>query len=97
MVDNIFKRLTNNQDFVFSRREYFTSFERQEFGHGKNKALTLISKFIIIYFWDCRNMRFIPEENNCWEFIMDKVKLLMSKDKMFLNIWMSSGLQNNFP
>jgi hypothetical protein len=60
IIDLLFQRLTSMATFTVGRREFFTVFERAEFGIAKNRALTLISKFVTKYIWDCRNKRFLP-------------------------------------
>jgi hypothetical protein len=84
IIDRLFRRITNDNDFEFSSREYFSTFERREFSHVKNKALTIIAKLTIAYIWDYRNSKYLPDDENCWQMITDKLTVLSKLDKNFL-------------
>jgi hypothetical protein len=64
-IDELFKRLTDEPDFQFSRSEYFTVFERRDYSFSKNYILTIWAKLAISYVWDCRNSKYIPNIGNC--------------------------------
>jgi hypothetical protein len=66
-IETFFKRLTGDINFLFSSREFLTTFERREFRFAKTKTLTLVSKLIMKYTWDCiyKNRFFLPEMENC--------------------------------
>jgi hypothetical protein len=91
-VDDIFDRITAVENFEYSRREYFTTFERRDFSHAKNLVLTIVSKFIMKVLWDCK-LRFAkPTVEVCWEFICESISTLKANNKKFLTLWNSSGL-----
>ncbi len=75
VIDNVFCNITGNDDFRFSRREYFTTFETREASCSVNSTLTLISKIVIKYIWDCRNRQCIPSVDGCLETIKEKIML----------------------
>ncbi len=92
IVDDIFNRITAVENFEYSRREYFTTFERRDFSHTKNLVLTIISKFIMKVLWDCK-LRFAkPTLEVCWELICESISTLRANNKKFLTLWNSSGL-----
>jgi hypothetical protein len=76
IVDGIFCRFTNDLNFAVGRRDYFASFEYRELSFAKNKILTLLSKFIMKYIWDCKMRHFLPNLEHCWDIITDKVEYL---------------------
>jgi hypothetical protein len=92
IVDDTFNRITARENFEYSRREYFTTFERREFSHAKNLVLTIISKFIMKFLWDCKLRFTIPTVELCWEYIHESVSVLRVNNKKFLTLWNSSGL-----
>jgi hypothetical protein len=89
IVDNIFKRVTNDNNFTAGRRDYFATFEYREFSHAKNRILTIVSKFIMKYIWDCKTRQFLPELENGWDTIREKIEYLVSFNKSFRLMWNS--------
>jgi hypothetical protein len=75
VIDTVYCIITGNNDFRFSRREYFTTFDRREASCSINSTLTLISKIVIKYIWDCRNRQCIPSVDSCLETIKEKIML----------------------
>jgi hypothetical protein len=63
IVDVIFRRVTNDNNFVEGRRDYFATFEYRELSFAKNKILTMLSKFVMIYIWGCKKKRGISCRN----------------------------------
>jgi hypothetical protein len=92
IIDNAFKKITNNRDFLFNRREYFATFERRESSIATNRILTLFSKFLKLYIWECRNKGCLPSDNNCWTSIVDRITDLCRQNIQFRKLWDSSGL-----
>jgi hypothetical protein len=82
-------------NFVFSRREFFATFERRELSYPTNSMLTLIAKFLIKYVWDCKTRSRMPEMENCWEFLCDKIKFLVGNNNRFRKLWEGSGMAMN--
>jgi hypothetical protein len=91
IVDGVFCRFTKDINFAVGRRDYFASFEYRELSFAKNKILTLLSKFIMKYIWDCKTRHFLPDLEHCWDIITDKVEYLIKCDKGFRAMWNSSN------
>jgi hypothetical protein len=70
VVENIFKRITRDNDFDFSRKEYFTTFERHTFSCAKNRVLTIVSKIVKKIYLGLQNqiLRSHRKPGNCMEF-----------------------------
>jgi hypothetical protein len=98
-IDELFKRLTDEPDFQFSRSEYFTVFERRDYSYPKNYILTILAKLAISYVWECRNRKYIPNIGNCWASIMEKVDTFKRTNTLFSKNWTNWGYngdnQNN--
>jgi hypothetical protein len=92
IVDTVFNRINAVDNFAYSQREYFSTFERKEFSHAKNLVLTLISKLIMKILWDCK-LRFAkPTVDICWELVNESISTLIANNKKFLTLWTVSGL-----
>jgi hypothetical protein len=96
-LEKNYQRLTNNHEFLFSKREFFSTFNRRELSHAYNMVLTIAAKILIYSTWDCRNKNYLPELENCWAFIEDRTTQLGNSNRNFKKLWDSSGLQNTFP
>jgi hypothetical protein len=81
-----------DEDFVFSKREFFVSFERRELSFPSNKALTLLSKILIKNIWDCRNRRYIPIVENCIENICRYIQTTSKVNKKFKETWDNAAI-----
>jgi hypothetical protein len=92
IAETVFQRLTNTENFTFSRREFFASFERRELSYVSNKALTLLSKIVIKYFWDCRNRRYLPDVENCIENVLYYIENTTKCNKKLRNIWENANI-----
>ncbi len=92
IVDGILNRVNGDANFQFSRREYFSTFERRNFSHAKNMMLTIISKLIIKTLWDFKLRFSQPTLDNVWENIHDTVSTLKTNNKKFSKLWEASGL-----
>jgi hypothetical protein len=91
-VDAIFSRINSVDNFAYSRREYFSTFERREFSFSKNLVLTITSKLIMKILWDCK-LRFAkPTLDICWELMHESISILRANNKKFLTLWNASGL-----
>jgi hypothetical protein len=92
VLENVFRRITVNENFAFSKREFFVSFERRELSFPSNKALTLLSKLLIKYIWDCRNRRYLPNVENCIENIGIYIQAVTEVNKNFRDIWNNAAI-----
>jgi hypothetical protein len=89
---NIFKTITNDNDFAFSKREFFTNFERRGFATAKNMSLTICAKLVIKYIWECRNRSCVPSYDNCLDYLRDRLLMSTKNSNKFNNVWTISGL-----
>jgi hypothetical protein len=96
-MENFFKRITGNMGFLFSRREFLATFERRNFGYGKNIILTVVLKLFMKYIWDCRNRSCLPQEDHCWEIITNKISDLIENNSKFGKLWRASDLTLQHP
>ncbi len=92
MLQTMFERFTADNSFTFSRTTFFTQFGRRELPHVKNKTLTLQSKFIIKYTWDCRNRSHVPNQERCFDSICDTILENRKYNRNFNKVWENSGL-----
>ncbi len=90
-VNYIFDMFTGINGFEYSRREYFSTFERRNFSIAKNYLLTIISKLIMKILWDCRNHFSAPDRLKCWTVLSDELKVLKNSNKKFENLLEASG------
>jgi hypothetical protein len=95
--DTIFQRVTSDNGFNFNSREYFSTFERRGLSYASNSILTLVSKILINYTWECKTKKFLPTLENCWEFFKEKTTLLICTNNRFKKLWTTSGMQNTLP
>jgi hypothetical protein len=75
VIDAVYCTITGDNGFQYSRREHFTTFNRREASWSVNCTLTLVSKLIAKYIWDCKTRHCIPSVENCLESIKDKITL----------------------
>ncbi len=92
VVSEIFEVSFNVQlrhRFVY---DIFARFERRELTHPMNQCLTILSKFLIKYLWDCRSRNFVPTLEHCWECLHDRIILAGRNSKKFNNLWVVAGI-----
>jgi hypothetical protein len=83
---NIFKTVANDNEFAFSKREFFTNFERRGFSTAKNRSLTICAKLLIKYIWECRNRSCIPNHDQCLEYLRDRLLMAIRNSNKFNNV-----------
>jgi hypothetical protein len=93
LTEIMFRRLSGDENFNFSMREFFVNFERRGYTHPMNMALTIFAKFLIKYLWDCRNKFFIPNVEHCWDTLIDKITATAKTNGNFRTVWSNSGFQ----
>ncbi len=84
VIDFIFNTVTQTQNFEFSRREYFATFNRRDSSIARNIVLTLISKLTMKSLWDCKLHFAVPTGRGCWDTIRDEILSLINSNKKFL-------------
>jgi hypothetical protein len=60
LLTNIFAWLMGDNDFTFTRQEFFTGFNREGFCSAKNDTLTLVSNIIKKFIWDSKVRYCLP-------------------------------------
>jgi hypothetical protein len=60
LLTNIFAWLMGDNDFTFTRQEFFTGFNREGFCSAKNDSLTLVSNLIKKFIWDSKVRYCLP-------------------------------------
>jgi Zn-finger protein len=83
--------VTGINNFEFSRREFFSTFNRRELIPAKNLILTYISKFVIKTLWDCKQRFTIPHGEECWDWIREELLVLCKENTKFRKLWENSG------
>jgi hypothetical protein len=105
-VENVLRIVTGNANFDFSRREYFSTFERRDASYALNQTLTIVTKIIIKYIWDCKLRFIIPNADGCLDYIKEKFQLQYEINSPLSKFITISGLpffaranfiNNNFP
>jgi hypothetical protein len=94
IIDSVMDTITGEQNFLYSQREFLTTFDRRDYSFAKNLVLTYVSKFIIKYIWDCRNRKVIPTIVNCREVLAEKINVLKNNNTKFNKLWTVSNLNN---
>jgi hypothetical protein len=97
LIVDMFRVITNNNDFSCSKREFFTKFERRELSSAKNSCLTTCAKLLIKYIWECRNRSFVPVLDHCRQNLSDRLVMATKSNKKFKTLWEASGLYNFEP
>jgi hypothetical protein len=92
IVENVLKTITGNDNFVFSRREYFSTFERRDASYALNQTLTIVTKIIIKYIWDCKNRFGVPNTIDCLDSIKEKFQLQYEVNSSLSKFIANSGL-----
>jgi hypothetical protein len=92
-VENVFKRVVNDDDFTIGKRDFFTIFEYGEFSIVKNKVLTVISKLVIKLIWDCRTRYILPQLEDGWDMLQERIGDLICFNSTFRKLWNVSNLK----
>jgi hypothetical protein len=91
VIDYIFGKVTRIDNFEFSRREFFSTFNRRELIPAKNMVLTYLSKFIMKSLWDCKQRFVMPNSEECWDWIREEFLILSNTNAKFRKLWANSG------
>jgi hypothetical protein len=91
-VETVLRNVTGNVDFVFSRREYFSTFERRDASYALNQTLTIVTKIILKYIWDCKLRFSIPSSDGCLDNIKEKLQLQYEINSPLSKLTANSGL-----
>jgi hypothetical protein len=91
VIEYIFDKLTQVDNFEFSRREYFATFNRREMNPAKNLVLTIVSKLVMKTLWDCKLRFTIPTGVLCWDLIKEQLFVWQNTNAKFGKLWTNSG------
>jgi hypothetical protein len=91
MLEEMFKWLTNNITFEFTRKELFTFFDRADLTNDKNTVLTYASKTILKFVWDSKQRFCLPNINHCKTNLTQEINCLSKISGKFRNILTRSG------
>jgi hypothetical protein len=91
IIDGIFHRVTGDNNFVLGRRDFFSTFNYRELSSAKNKILTIVGKYLMKYIWDCKTRQFLPDLENCWDIVRDKIEFLTKSNSSFRTMWNSTN------
>jgi hypothetical protein len=92
VLETVLKTVTSDDGFVFSRREFFTTFERREASTAYNQTMTVVTKLVIKYLWDCKTRSHLPAVENCLDNIREKIGLLHRINSPFSKLMINSRL-----
>jgi hypothetical protein len=88
----IVRWLTNDDQFEISRQELFTYFDRQGFTPARNNVLTVLSKLLLKFIWDCKQRQILPVVGHCKISMVLEIKSLMETNSKFKKTFLSSGM-----
>jgi hypothetical protein len=61
ILDDFYCWLSGDPDFTFTRQEFFTEFNRDNFCPAKNEVLTITGKLALRFIWDCKQRFCLPD------------------------------------
>jgi hypothetical protein len=75
---------------IISRQELFTIFNRDD--HRKNDFLTVFSKLLLKYYWDCKQRFYLPTFTNAQLVLKSEVKTLLHCNLKLRTIYDNCGI-----
>jgi hypothetical protein len=90
-VDNMFKWFVNDNNFEFSRKEFFIMFDSPTFSPAKNQLLTVFSKLLLKFLWDSKQRYNLPCLIHGKITISSELTSIIETNKKFKNIFHSAG------
>jgi hypothetical protein len=87
---NVFKSVTNNRNFMVSRREFFGEFKYMN--NFYNDALQIVSVLLRKYLWDCRVRKHLPVSEKALSYIRDEITLMRKLSTKIDSTIMGSNL-----
>jgi hypothetical protein len=93
LVENFFKWLCNDETFDFARQEFFVSFNRGDLSAEKNSILTVASKLLIKFIWDCKQRYCKPNLAHCKVSISMELNSIADTNPNFRRQLFLSGIQ----
>ncbi len=92
LTNEIFSWLLDSQVEI-SRHELFTIFNRDDF--RKNDFLTIFSKLLLKYYWDCKQRSCIPTLQNAKIILRGELEVLVQCNAKIRTIHANSGINFN--
>jgi hypothetical protein len=92
LTNEIFSWLLDSQVEI-SRHELFTIFNRDDF--RKNDFLTIFSKLLLKYYWDCKQRLCIPTLQNAKIILRGELEVLVQCNAKIRTIHANSGINFN--
>jgi hypothetical protein len=92
LTNDIFSWLLDTET-VISRQELFTIFKREDF--RKNDFLTIFSKLLLKYYWDCKQRFCLPTLNNAKVTLIKELEILIQCNSKIRQIHANSGIMLN--
>jgi len=89
LTNDIFSWLLNFNT-VISRQELFTVFNRAD--HRKNDFLTIFSKLLLKYYWDCKQRFYLPTLTNAQLVLKSEITILLQCNVKLRTIYENSGI-----
>jgi hypothetical protein len=94
-LTDMFRWFSNDNQFEFSRLEFFTHFDRNGFTPALNNVLTVLSKLLLKFLWDCKQRQILPNINHCKISMAMEVTSLMDINRKFRKTFLTSGVGAN--
>ncbi len=91
LLEEMFKWLTNDNTFDYTRKKLFTFFDRADLTQEKNIILTYASKTILKFVWDSKQRFCLPNINHCKTTLMQELDCLSKISNKFRNTLTRSG------
>jgi hypothetical protein len=90
LLEEIFKWITDDSTFEFTRKELFTFFSRDELTVEKNTILRYVAKTKLKFVWDSKQRYCHPNINHCKITILPELDCLSKISNKFGHILTSS-------
>jgi hypothetical protein len=89
-----FKWITNDNNFDFSRQEFFTIFAREGLSMQQNEVLTLISKLALKFIWDSKQRFCFPRLSHFKTSLKLEISSMCSLNRKFSQKLIATGYQS---
>jgi hypothetical protein len=87
----MFKWFANDNNFEFSRKEFFIMFDRPTFSSAKNQLLTVFSKLLLKFLWDSKQRYSLPCMVHGKIAISSEITSMIETNKKFKTIFHNAG------
>ena len=94
IVENIFRWALGDDYERMTRRDYFGGFEGEN--ANRNNCLNILGVTVKKYLWDCKNIKKLPEIEECKICITKYVKNWYNSSSKFRLMWERAGIRIRF-